>query len=83
MEKQLIEVCSKKVGFVMSDERLRRWIDEINIKRKEIKRDNPRSKSVDVIVHYGFRGTAMINEIDCILIGDSRIDIDRVKGEEL
>lgn len=79
MEKQLMLFCRNKVGFVMTEERLWRWIDEIRTEHDRIKAAAPRIKSVDISVNRAFDSNALIS----IRIGEGYIGLDVVKGEEM
>lgn len=80
MEKQLMHFCKEKVGFVMSEMRLFRWIQEIHERQSEIKKAAPRIKTVDISTNENmFRKEG----ISSIRIGEGYIGLDIVKGEEL
>lgn len=79
MEKQLFAFCKAKVGFVMSEQRLWRWIDEIRQEQDRIKAAAPRIKSVEVSVNRAFNSSALSS----IRIGEGYIGLDLIIGEEL
>lgn len=78
MEKQLFAFCKDKVGIVMTEERLWRWIDEIRQEHDRIKAAAPRIKAVDISVNRAFGSSALSS----IRIGEGYIGLDVVKGEE-
>ena len=78
MEKQLFAFCKDKVGIVMTEERLWRWIDEIRTEHDRIKAAAPRIKAVDISVNRAFGSSALSS----IRIGEGYIGLDVVKGEE-
>ena len=78
MEQQLFAFCKNKVGVVMTEERLWRWIDEIRQEHDRIKAASPRIKSVDISVNRAFNGSALSS----IRIGEGYIGLDVIKGEE-
>ncbi len=78
MEKQIFAFCKDKVGIVMTEERLWRWIDEIRQEHDRIKAAAPRIKAVDISVNRAFGSSALSS----IRIGGGFIGLDVVKGEE-
>ncbi len=80
MEKMLMRFCKEKVGFVMSEMRLFRWVQEIREHQAWIKQGAPRMKTVDISINADlFREEG----ISSIRIGEGYVGLDVVKGEEL
>lgn len=78
MEKQLVAFCKEKVGIVMSEERLHRWVSEIRKEQERIRNAAARIKAVDITCNQAFGSDALSS----IRIGESYIGLDLIKGEE-
>ena len=82
MEKELMKFCQQKVGFVMSENRLFAWSEEIRSLRNDLKRANPRIKEVEIRLEYNPRSKRGDMELSYIKVGEGYIGLDVVKGEE-
>lgn len=80
MEKQLMHFCKEKVGFVLSEDRLLAWVEQIRDRQREIRKNAPRIKPVEISISRTVFGA---DGYSSIRIGEGYVGLDIVKGEEL
>lgn len=78
MEGNLINFARRKLGFVMTERRVKEWVQEIRDEQRKLLEANQRIKPAEIRMdRYG-----MADEHILICIGENSVRLEPVNGEE-
>lgn len=79
MEQLLVAFCRKKFNYVLTDLRVRTWLDEIRAEQDRLLAENRRLKPVHIWLTMDPRDRSAVSHIT---IGEAYIALVKVKGAE-